>query len=166
VLLGAVLLVLITRLVRTAGSGRGRPVGDLGFTLLAALPVGLAAAGPVLVRGLGLTESLVLLALVWAYDAGAFIVGVGAGTPWEGPVAGSVCILPVTLVVAAVFVHPFHGASPWVLGALAAAAAPAGQAIGGLLAGEAGAKVPALRRLDSLLLVGPLWAWAAAALLR
>ena len=163
---GAVLLVLAAGLVQAAAGGRGRPVGDIGFTLLAALPVGLAAAGPVLVRGLGLTETLVLLAFVWAYDAGAFIVGTGAGSEWEGPVAGTICILPVTLVVAAVLVHPFDGVSAWLLGALAAAAAPFGQAVAGIIAGDSRGNVSALRRLDSLLIAGPLWAWAAALLLR
>jgi hypothetical protein len=37
---------------------------------------------------------------------------------------------------------------------------------GSALLGDRAAHAPALRRLDSLLLVGPLWAWWAATFLR
>jgi hypothetical protein len=166
VLVAGLLLAFSGRLFLASGPTMGRPTGDIAFTLLAAVPAGLAGVGPVLVRSLGLTEALVLFALVWAYDAGAFLVGSGAAAQWEGPAAGAVCTLPVTLVVAAVLVHPFTGASAWVLGGLAAAAAPIGQAAAGLVIADRGVDSPALRRLDSLIVLGPLWAWAAVSLLR
>ena len=43
---------------------------------------------------------------------------------------------------------------------------PLGPVAASALMGDRATPVPALRRLDSLLLVGPLWAFAAAALLR
>jgi hypothetical protein len=109
-----------------------------------------------------MTEAFVLLALVFAYDAASFVVGTGSH-PWEGPVAGAVATLPVTLVVAAVLVNPFDGSSPLWLGLAVMLGAPAGQFGADVLAGNV--EAPALRRLDSLLVAGPVWAWAAATLL-
>jgi hypothetical protein len=135
------------------------------LTVLVALGVGLAAASPVLVRRLGLVEVIVLLSLVGVYDASAFLVGTGATRPWEGPVAGIAFMFAVTLAAAAVFVPPFDGVAPWLLGALAAGLAPLGPRVAPALLGDPTARVPAVRRLDSLLLLGPLWTAAAYALL-
>lgn len=142
------------------------PARDIGVTLLIGLVIGLAAAAPVLLRERGLSPVLVLLALAAAYDAGNYIVGTGASTPWEGPAAGIVSMVPVTMVVAVVLAPPFRGASPYLLALLAATLAPLGPLAGSALLGDRDAPAPALRRLDSLLLLGPLWAWSAAALLR
>ena len=43
--------------------------------------------------------------------------------------------------------------------------APFGPVAGSALLGDRTAHAPALRRLDSLLILGPIWAWSAAALL-
>jgi hypothetical protein len=163
-LVAALLLTFATRLLLATGPSIGKPTRDIAFTLAAALPVGVAAASPVLVRTLGLTETLVFLVLLFAYDAASYVVGTGSAGPWEGPVAGAVATLPVTLVVAAVLVNPFEGSSPLLLGLAAMLAAPAGQVAGETLA--RGVDAPAFRRLDSLLLAGPVWAWAAVTLLR
>ena len=108
-----------------------------------------------------------LLGYAMAYDAGTYLVGSGATSAWEGPAAGMAAIGTLTLAVAALFVPPFDGSSPLLLGALAAALAPLGRMIALALAGGSGRKVrvPALRRLDSLLALGPLWGLAAALLL-
>lgn len=136
-------------------------------TALITLAVAAAAAGPVLLRvEEGFLPALVLLTYAGVHDASAYVVGSGASTNWEGPAAGMASIGAVTLAVAAVLVPPFRGVSPVVLGALAAVLAPLGPYIGSLLVGDRNARVPALRRLDSLLLLGPLWSLAAALLLR
>lgn len=163
VLVGGVLLTLAARLVLATGPTLGKPTRDVAFTLAAGVPVGVAAASPVLVRAIGLTEVLVLLTFVFAYDAAAYVVGSGAAGEWEGPAAGAVATLPVTLVVAAVLVNPFDGASPWLLGLAAASLAPLGHLGASALLDDL--EVPAVRRLDSLLVLGPVWAWAAAVLL-
>lgn len=62
-----------------------------------------------------------------------------------------------------VFVPPFTGASPWILGGLDAVLAPFGPVIGSLLLGDPTRPAHALRRLDSRLVAGP--AWAAASLM-
>jgi CDP-diglyceride synthetase len=153
--LGAVLVAaaLAVRSQRTAAD----PV----LTGAVALFPGLAAAGPVLLRRDGLVAALVLLAYAAVYDTGAYVVGTGAARAWEATVAGMFSIGAVTLAVAAVLVPPFRGASPWALGALAAVLAPLGPLAGSALLGDRRARAPALRRLDSLLLLGPLWSLAA-----
>jgi len=109
--------------------------------------------------------ALYLLACAALYDAGAYLVGTGASSAWEGPAAGVAALVPLTLLAALAFVPPFEGASPLLLGALAAVLAPFGPVAGSALLGDRTAYAPALRRLDSLLVLGPIWAWCAAALL-
>jgi CDP-diglyceride synthetase len=128
------------------------------------LPIGLSAASPVLLRGLGVAAPLALFAFAAAHDMGAYVVGTGAASDWEGPIAGIASILCVTLFVA-VLVPSFRGASPFLLGLVAAVLAPLGPLAASVILGDREARAPALRRLDSLLLLGPVWAWLAAVLL-
>ncbi|MBA3654970.1 MAG: hypothetical protein H0W70_12350 [Actinobacteria bacterium] len=159
-LFAAVVVVAVGGLFYRSDPARSAPA----VTVAIALAFGLAAAAPVLVRRLGLVEVIFLLGLVGVYDASAFLVGTGATRPWEGPVAGVAFMFAVTLAAAAVFVPPFDGVSPWLLGALAAATAPLGPAAADKLLGDGNARTPAVRRLDSLLVLGPLWAALAYAL--
>ena len=110
--------------------------------------------------------TLVLLTLVGVYDASAYVVGAGATNLWEGPAAGIAFMAAVTLAVAAVFVPPFTGASPWLLGLVAAVCAPIGPIVASLLLGDRARPAQALRRLDSLLVLGPVWSAAALVLLK
>ncbi|HXZ62154.1 MAG TPA: hypothetical protein VEG62_05370, partial [Acidimicrobiales bacterium] len=75
---------------------------------------------------------------------------------WLGPLAGVACIVPVTMLVAALG-RQFRGAATWELGVLAAALLPLGPAAATLLLGDRHGPAPALRRLDSLILLGPVW---------
>jgi len=135
----------------------------------AAVMVGLAAAAPVLLRAAtGLVPVLVLFAYAMAYDSGTYVVGSGAASAWEGPAAGIAATGTVTLTVAAVLAPPFDGTRPWLLGVLAAVLAPIGPMIGSALLGGGRyrkTRMPAVRRLDSLLVLGPLWSLAAFLLL-
>jgi CDP-diglyceride synthetase len=158
---GAVVLALAARVPRPTAA----PARDAALTLAIAVPVGLAAASVVLLRGTGLHATLLLLALAVAYDAGAYLVGTGASSAWEGPAAGVAALIPVTMLAAVLLVPPFPGGSPLLLGALAAVLAPCGPPAASALLGERDADAHALRRLDSLLVLGPVWAWCAAGLL-
>jgi hypothetical protein len=102
-----------------------------------------------------------------AHDMGNYLVGTGANAAWEGEAAGVAAMGPVTLLAATIAVPPFTEFGPWVLGGLAVLVTPAGPYAGtALLGGRAGARqrLPALRRLDALLLLGPVWVVAAALL--
>jgi hypothetical protein len=143
---------------------RVAPSATANSALTAAIPllVGAAAAAPVIVRArLGPAVAVVLVVFAHVHDASAFIVGSAASKAWEGPVAGMASIGAVTLAVAAVLVPPFRGPSPWLLGGLAALLAPVGPLVATFLLGNRRAPAPALRRLDSLLVLGPVWAVAA-----
>lgn len=142
------------------------PTRDVGLTLVIGVPIGLAAAAPVLVRHFGIAATLLLLALVCVYDAGAYLVGTGASSAWEGPAAGVAALIPLTIFAEVVLIPPFAGAQPLFLGVLAAVLAPVGPVAASALLGDRNAHAPALRRLDSLLLLGPLWAWCAVIFLK
>jgi hypothetical protein len=139
---------------------------SLKLTLGIALGVGLAAAAPVLVRDVGMTEAVVFVTLIGVYDASNYLVGSGAASPWEGPAAGAAFILAVTLAVAAVFVPPFRGLTPWLFGFLTALLAPLGPYAASALLPEPAARAPGLRRLDVWIVAGPIWAVFAVLLLR
>jgi len=163
--IGVTAALLVGLLGLSTLAGRDDHHADRSLTAVIALAVGLAGAAPVLLRHQGLVAVFVLLAFVHVYDTSAYVVGTGASSVWEGRVAGIASIGAVTLAVAAVLVPPFRGSSPWVLGALAAMLAPLGPCAGSALLGDRRVRAPALRRLDSLLVLGPLWALAAALLL-
>jgi CDP-diglyceride synthetase len=134
-------------------------------TAAIAVATGAAAGSLVLVRDMGVMPALFLLALVGAYDTGNYLVGTGATNTWEGPAAGIAAMASVTLAFATLAVPPFKEAGPWVLGGLAALLSPFGPYAGAALTARVKKlRVPALRRVDALILTGPVWAVAAALL--
>jgi len=142
------------------------PSRDVALTLVIGLAIGLAAASPVLMRQRGIIPALLLLAFAAVYDAGAYLVGTGAASPWEGPAAGVAAFVPLTMFAAVVFIPPFSGTEPLLLGLVAALLTPIGPVAGSALLGDSAADAPGLRRLDSLLVLGPIWAWCALIFLR
>lgn len=126
---------------------------------VALIPIacGLAVGAPVALRRDGLVPLGVLLACVLLYDATVFVMGADATRRWEGVLPGLAAVVGVMLFSAAVLVPPFRGAAPWLFGALALLTLPAGAVAGAALRGEEPRPVPALRRIDSLLLLAPLW---------
>jgi hypothetical protein len=175
---GVVTLVSAAGLVATVGAAAvtavtvgawaaarpGRGPGPARAVLTSLLPAA-AASGLVLSRAHGQTAGLVLVAVVCGYDAMAYLMGSGPDA-WDGIIAGVAWIVALTLLVAAVLVPPFAGARASVLGATAAVLAPLGPVVARRLTGAGPSPAPALRRLDSLLLLGPAWALGAAILLR
>jgi CDP-diglyceride synthetase len=158
-----VVAVVITLLARVSNLTKA-PSRDVALTLMIIFPIGLATAAPVLLRNVSLAAPLALFAFAAAHDMGAYLVGTGAVNDWEGPVAGVASIVCVTLFVA-VLVPSFGGGGPFLLGLVAAVLAPLGPLAASIVLGDRDAKAPALRRLDSLLLLAPVWAWVAAVLL-
>jgi hypothetical protein len=162
--LGVAVLVAIGAACAPGGerlAGRGGRAAALGILWLAIVPSA-GAASMVLVRGDSLAAAVVLLLLVSAYEMGDFVVGSGASNPVEGPLAGITTALLVGVPLALLLVNPFDDAGAPLLG-FAAAACPLGQIAASGLLPDAGASAPALRRIDTLLVLGPLWAAAAGA---
>lgn len=161
-LLGLVLVVVTVTAVLVAGLER-HPATDLaeaaGTTVQSALFAGMAAAGVVLTFRFEVGAVVVLVLAVAAYEIGDYIVGSGASNAIEGPVAGIVGVVALTFVVAVARVPPWDGPDVWAWGALAAVGCPAGQLLASAILPRAEAPAWALRRLDSLLLVAPVWAW-------
>jgi molybdopterin synthase sulfur carrier subunit len=162
VVAAGVLAAFVTRLRAPTRA----PARDVALTVTIGVAAGLAAAAPVLVRHTGIAATLLLLAMVCIYDAGAYLVGTGASSAWEGPAAGVAALIPLTIFAEVALVPPFAGTQPLFLGLLAAVLAPCGPVAASALLGDRNGHAPALRRLDSLLLLGPLWAWCAVIFLK
>jgi hypothetical protein len=128
-----------------------------GLTLRCGFPVGFAAASLVIIRHQEIGAAVSLVLLVSAYDLGDFLVGTDAASPIEGPVAGIVAALVIAFALGVFAVPPFVVSSALIFGGLAAVLFPLGQLLATELLPEAAARAQALRRLDSLLLVGPIW---------
>jgi hypothetical protein len=141
--------------------GAGGRLAAAGILCLSAVPA-LAGASFVLVRNESIVAAVVLLGLVSAYEAGDYIVGSGAANPLEGPLAGITASTLLALPLALILVEPFDAAGVVLLG-FTAVACPLGQIVASAALPGAGAYAPALRRLDTLIILAPLWAAAAGA---
>ena len=141
--------------------GRGGRLAAAGILAMAVVPA-VGAACAVLVRDESVIAALVLVLVASAYEVGDYIVGSGASNPVEGPLAGVTTATLVSLPLALVLVEPYNVAGVGLL-AFTAAACPLGQLLGSAVLPGAGAHAPALRRIDTLLVLAPLWAAAAGA---
>lgn len=142
--------------------GPGGRVATLGILVFALLPA-FAAGSVVLVRAESIFAAIVLVAVVSAYEMADFLVGSGAGNPIEGPLAGVTTASLVALPLAVMLVEPYDAAGVALL-AVTAAACPLGQIAGSALLPGAGAPASALRRIDTLLVLAPVWAAASGVL--
>jgi CDP-diglyceride synthetase len=164
-LVGAVLTGLaLAFLVRTF-TPPASPLRDVSTALLVGVATGTAAGSVVVTRELGMNPAFFLLACAAVYDVGAYLIGTGAGAAWEGPAAGMVGIVPVSILASVLLVPPFPAGGPLLLGFLAVVLVPFGPLLATALVGDRELDAPGLRRLDSLLLLGPMWAWAATRLI-
>lgn len=159
--LGGVLIALVVAAVLAATVRPNRRVPLLaaaGHSVLAAGLCGGAAASLVLLADYEIGAVIILVILVMAYDASDYIVGSGADNGVEGPVAGMMFIGAITALLAVMNVPPFRGVDIWSFSVLAMVACPAGQYLASAMLPVSTAQAPALRRLDSLLIVAPAWA--------
>lgn len=159
-------VILVQRLCTTAVQpARARAVGDVALAVAAAVGPGLAAAAPVVAAGFGAEAAVVVLLLVCAYDAGDFLVGSGSSTSWEGPAAGIVAVAVVTFAVSVLPLRPIDASAAYALGVLTCVLAPLGPPAASLLIGNGRRPARFVRRLDSLLILGPLLPYALALIL-
>ena len=138
---------------------RSNYLGSVGLTLQCGLFLGVAAASPALTYRIDLGGFVALIVLVCVYEMGDFPIGSGSSNHIEGPLAGIAGIAVFTFAMAVVHLAPFQGYEVVLFGAVAAALCPLGQLFGSAILPRADARAPALRRLDSLLLLGPVWAF-------
>ncbi|HLT16862.1 MAG TPA: hypothetical protein VK007_09180 [Acidimicrobiales bacterium] len=134
-------------------------VADAGWTLQCAMPPGIAAMSMVLLARLDQGSAIALLLLVSAYETGDYLVGSGARNPYEGPAAGGSAIVVITFIVSTLPISALDFGQAWAFGGAVLVLAPLGQLFASALLPTAGAPASGLRRLDSLLLAGPLWAY-------
>jgi hypothetical protein len=139
---------------RRLGGGSAAALATLGCSL----PLAVGVGSIVLVRGeAGVEATLALVALVALYDTGCFLVGAGSASLLDGPLAGAIGVLVGTFTLTVLEPARLDDPRLWLLGVVTALAAPAGQAVASLALAQPNAFGPALRRLDSLLLVAPMW---------
>lgn len=154
----SLVLVAITRMA-FAPIPREETLAAAGMTVACALPFALAGGAVILTYDLEIGAAVVLLVLVAAYDAGDYLIGSGASNSIEGPLTGIVTIGVVSMGIAVLSVPPFSGVPTFTFAALAAVLCPLGQLAASALLPAADAQAPAVRRIDSLLLLAPAWVW-------
>jgi hypothetical protein len=155
-LLGCVALAFL------GASGDGSPnprIADIGWTLQCALAPGLAGMSMVLLARLDQGSAIGLLLLVSAYETGDYLIGSGSANPFEGPGSGAAAIVVITFILSTLPISALSFGQAWVLGGLVALLAPVGQLLASALLPSADTSASGLRRLDSLLLAAPVWAW-------
>jgi hypothetical protein len=163
--LAAVIVVAVVVGVYAPGAGLRGGAGHLagiGIMIQAVVPVAVAGGAMVLVRAQSPAAAIVLLGLASAYEVGDFIVGSGSSTPVEGPLAGGAAVVLTGFPLALLLVEPFDVVGVPLLG-VAALCCPVGQWIASAVLPRPEAKAPALRRIDTLLMLAPVWAVAAGA---
>lgn len=154
------LLVLITLVVGAWAGHRGLSLlAGAGATVQSAALVGLAAACVVRTVDLEIGAAATLLLFVSAFEVGDYLIGSGSSNSVEGPLAGGVTVLVVTLAIVALSIPPFEGAPAFTFAAMAIVCCPLGQLVASALLPAVDARAPALRRIDSLLVLAPVWVW-------
>ena len=154
-ILGVAVLAVVAVCLLSAGPGHGVR------TLQCAIWPGAAAAAVVVSYRFEPWSAAALVLAVSAYEIGDYLVGSGARNVLEGPVAGAAAVLVVHFAVTAVGLPPFELPDGLAFAVVAAVLCPLGQLAASLVLPSARAPASALRRLDSLLLLGPVWAWLA-----
>jgi len=155
----AVLAAVAVALVAGGASAEARrtPFFAVGFTLQCGLFVGLAAAAPTLAYRVDIGAAAALIIFVSVYEMGDYLIGSGSKNAVEGPLAGFTAIAVFAFALWVVTFVPFRENSLLAFGALAAGLCPLGQLMGSAILPRSDAKASAVRRIDSLLVLGPVW---------
>ncbi|MDH4277016.1 MAG: hypothetical protein OEW83_02905 [Acidimicrobiia bacterium] len=158
VVIGLIVGLLILTAYLILYRGHRRTSAQLFDVLIrAAIPVGLASAsmGAMAYRNLPVLIALILF--VSAYEVGDFLVGSGAFNPVEGPMAGLIAAGVIAFFLFLIQPEPFSSETVVMFVAVAAVCCVAGQYLASALLPRGSIWAPALRRLDSYLIVAPLW---------
>jgi hypothetical protein len=163
--LGVLGMVVAAVVVAVVGPGPGGVMATAGTTVRCALgPVAVAVA-MVQLSEAGWAPVAVLLLLAAGYDVGCHVWSSDGSGHVVGWLAGIITVVVLTFAVSAVHtvfeLAPFGPlASVWVFGGLAATLCPIGPLVASGLLPSADADAPALRRIDSLVVVAPVWLFA------
>jgi hypothetical protein len=141
----------------TSEAARSAPLAAVGYTLQCGLFAGLAAAAPTLAHRVELGAAVALIVFVSVYEMGDYLVGSGSKNAVEGPLAGITAIAVFAFAAWVITFVPFQENSLLVFGALAAVLCPLGQLLASATLPRSDARASAVRRLDSLYLLGPVW---------
>jgi hypothetical protein len=166
---GAGVALLAVAMVTAAFAGLQAPTAGLrgsagriaaaGVLIQAMVPVAVAGGAMVVIRAESVAAAVILFGLVSAYETGDFLVGSAASNPIEGPLAGGAAVIVAGFPMALLLVEPFDVMGATLL-AIAALCCPVGQWIASAVLPRPDAYAPALRRIDTLLLLAPVWAIA------
>lgn len=143
--------------VREGAAGPAQALARASLVLQCALPPAVAGGSLLLLADLEVWAAIALVLLASAYETGDFLIGSGSTNSVEGPLAGGVAVAVTALAVAALGFPPFSVTEAALFGLAVAPGAFAGQMLASVILPHARAFAPALRRVDSLLLVAPLW---------
>ena len=137
---------------------RQRQLAVAAATLRAGLFPAIAATAVVLVHDVDTMAMAMLVALVCVYDCGDYLCGAGYQSRVGGPLSGMGGIVVVPLTMPQITPVPAESdVAVFAIGVLAAALCPAGQLFASWLLPEPRSASPALRRLDSWLLIAPMF---------
>lgn len=140
------------------GPGKQESTIDFaGILIRSSLPAGIAGGSLIALTGRGVGAAIGLVLLVSAYEIGDYLVGSGSANAVEGPVAGIAVLAVVGAGLALAQPAPFDGPRVVLFSILTAACCPLGQILASAILPRGDAWSPGLRRLDSLLLAGPIW---------
>jgi hypothetical protein len=162
-MLGAVGLAFVGA---AEGRSRNPRIADIGWTLQCALAPGVVAMSMVLLARLDQGSAIGLLLLASAYETGDYLIGSGSANPFEGPGAGAAGIVVITFILSTLPISALSFGQAWALGGSMAILAPVGQLLASALLPSAATPASGLRRLDSLLLAAPIWAWSVGLVLK
>ncbi len=158
VLIGLAIGLIVLTFYLVLYRGHRRAAGELFDVLVrSAIPAGVAVACLAALGSVGVGVQLSLIVLVSAYETGDFLVGSGSANAFEGPLAGLVSLGAVAFILFLIQPAPFDAFTVLLFAALAGICCPLGQIMASGLLPRGNAWAPALRRLDSYLLVAPIW---------
>jgi hypothetical protein len=135
----------------------GHPLTQSSYTVQCALFPGLAAAGVLLTLRYDLIAAAGLILIVSAYDSGDFLIGSGSRRRWEGPAVGMIAVMVMAFAISSLRLTPFVLPDALYLGGMAAVLCPMGQIVASAVLPDAAVRAPAVRRLDTLMVLAPLW---------
>ena len=153
----AVAMVMVpAALIASYSAIRVMPERDFFALAVAVVGPAVAAISFIVADAQGANLGLTLALLVCLYDASCYVNGHGRGVGgWAGITAGLLSVAVLAVLVAAVLVPPFTGARPWLVVGFTGVMAPLGVALA--TAAPGWSRLPALRRLDSMILAAPVW---------